>query len=58
MITIEQKGPWFVWRNGNVDIIADEPQACGGCGRMTVFFESRHGRIVCTGCEGSKHESA
>ncbi len=52
MIIVEQKGSWFSWRNGQVDIIADEPKECPYCHRMTVFFENRNGISRCTGCEG------
>lgn len=54
MITIETKGAWLVWREGHVDVIADEPRECPACNRMTVFFENRDGETRCTGCEGPR----
>lgn len=41
---------WMIWRNGQTEIIADEPEACPSCRRMTVFFVNRDGCSQCTDC--------
>lgn len=41
---------WMIWRNGQSEIVADRPEACTACWRMTVFFVNRDGETRCLDC--------
>lgn len=44
------KGATLLIQEGRSSIIADTPQECTNCHRMTYFFENRAGRTSCTAC--------
>lgn len=55
---VGMKGATLLIQEGRSSIIADTPQECTNCHRMTYFFENRAGRTSCTACvvEEETHE--
>lgn len=47
---VELKGAQLVVHERHTAILADVPQECTECHRMTHFFENRQGRTSCTAC--------
>lgn len=51
---VEMKGAMLLLQERYTSIIADVPQECTNCHRMSQFFENRQGRTFCTACSVEK----
>lgn len=51
---VELKGAQLVVMDGYSAVVADRPQECTKCHRMTQWFTNREGQTSCLSCDVEK----